>query len=1086
MANILGEPFDDYVKEQVEIRQKSLGKYGNILEKDLLAYNTKAPFLRLASSVDLTNIGSEGNTLENSVLKKLVAAGFNEDEISGDNLSKLCILHGGVSSIEEEDTDDGPKLNFSGLKSGLTKKNPYNGAYGWGGDSERGYVPMPGIKNASVTYYNNGALSKTVIDLVCYSKKQFAIIDVLFMRPGYSLLLEFGHTVYLDNEENLQYMDGFTTPPLLGFLNGNNGNDIIEKINKEKKDRNGNYEAVLGRISKFNWQFQPDGSYSCQIELTGIGSIIESLKTNLSLTSVPTSNIEDTLKILEENQKSSEAAGGNTRGKTVNPKLASNANKSLMHAWLFSLFQDKTIGTKVNGGKKLVGTVDYTLKNFKSTSSKPKSITFKNGLFYTTNAVGNEGQQINPRVYVKYGVLLAWIQSNLLLYDANQVSQIEFDMDFDDLENDKNYILNIPGQISTEPLKALIPYRNFSFTNDAGDPIQYKKTVYSKILDKTKFATNENYLGRIASIVISIDFLSDLLDGMKVDEDGNVKLLDFLEAINDGIIKALGNINKFRFKLSQDGLKIKIIEEIPQRFNSPKTNFTKINAFGVKPGVEGSFVRNVNLTADLSNDFAAMIAIGAQSSGNSIGSNATAFSNYNSGLLDRVYPEKLSNEDSEAKKNSSSNEISHEQQIANLIISTAPTFGNMYKFSKFIDSDIQSYHENMSTALSLALGIYTDGTGKDDPQLPSPFFLPFNLSLTLDGISGPKLYQKFKVSDEILPPSYEEDGVSLQLQSLNHKIGTDGWLTEMETLSVPNNRKLGPVKQPPALKDDVPEFDQGPYEQSTIVTNEGLKEKYEESVVRLRLTRFFGHNKKKEDNGLTAGYLEVLGQDGATVLYTLATSELGWLNNKNKISCIPSGNYLVRSHVRPPAKPGKRKRANDRKCFFVVAQEDNGFTYNQIAGGGWKRDWILIHDAPRAAGWLHGCIAPGFKFNPSSTQTNSNQGTGQNYSSPAIDESIAAMKTLLDTLWVPKETDQDYYFRMEIKNEGGVADGTLPNVWSNVSSIAKNKGLLPNPYNKGDGGKFTAPKDTTTRQNKEQLKQEEAKRKSSTLPLNKA
>ena len=88
--NILSEPFDSWVKEQVEVRQKSLGKFGNIPENDLLAYNTKAPFLRLASSINLTNKGSEGNILDNSVLKKLIAAGFREEEISGDQLSKNC------------------------------------------------------------------------------------------------------------------------------------------------------------------------------------------------------------------------------------------------------------------------------------------------------------------------------------------------------------------------------------------------------------------------------------------------------------------------------------------------------------------------------------------------------------------------------------------------------------------------------------------------------------------------------------------------------------------------------------------------------------------------------------------------------------------------------------------------------------------------------------------------------------------------------------------------------------------------------------------------------------------------------------
>ena len=71
------------------------------------------------------------------------------------------------------------------------------GAYGWGGTTERGLVPMPGITGASVKYENDGALTKTTINIKCYSRTQFALIDALYMRPGYTLLLEFGWSTYL-------------------------------------------------------------------------------------------------------------------------------------------------------------------------------------------------------------------------------------------------------------------------------------------------------------------------------------------------------------------------------------------------------------------------------------------------------------------------------------------------------------------------------------------------------------------------------------------------------------------------------------------------------------------------------------------------------------------------------------------------------------------------------------------------------------------------------------------------------------------------------------------------------------------------
>ena len=137
--------------------------------------------------------------------------------------------------------------------------------------------------------------------------------------------------------------------------------------------------------------------------------------------------------------------------------------------------------------------------------------------------------------------------------------------------------------------------------------------------------------------MVNINYIAETLK-QTTSEEGDIKLLDFLKKLNVGIIDATGGINKFEYKLSDSGLSVKIIEDIPQRFEELPfgEDFTRFNVYGVKPGVEGSFIRNINLTADLSNDFASMISIGAQSNSNQASSNATSFSNYNAGLKDRV------------------------------------------------------------------------------------------------------------------------------------------------------------------------------------------------------------------------------------------------------------------------------------------------------------------------------------------------------------------------------------------------------------------------------------------------------------------
>jgi hypothetical protein len=75
MGNIIGDPFDNFVKKQIEVRQKALGQISNISADNLKYYTTKNSWLRLASSVNLTQ-EEEG---DNSVLDRLVKAGVPKE-----------------------------------------------------------------------------------------------------------------------------------------------------------------------------------------------------------------------------------------------------------------------------------------------------------------------------------------------------------------------------------------------------------------------------------------------------------------------------------------------------------------------------------------------------------------------------------------------------------------------------------------------------------------------------------------------------------------------------------------------------------------------------------------------------------------------------------------------------------------------------------------------------------------------------------------------------------------------------------------------------------------------------------------------
>ena len=774
MGNILGNPFDDWVQTQIDVRQKSLGKYSNIPSKDLQYYTTKTPFIRLASSVNLTNLG------EDSVLQKLLNLGIPESLLSEDKLAKNLILQGGAVNATETNNN----LDFGGLKFGLNNGGLLSGSYGYGGIEERGYVPLPGITNADVTYYNNGALSKTIINIKCFSKSQFQLLDVLYLRPGYTLLLEFGWSQYLNDNGDLQSFDSFTTPPMSDFLNPNkNGANVdqyslYETIKTTRENYHGNYEAIFGKVTNFNWQFNPDGSYDCQVQLTAVGDVIESLKINVASPSPQQSSQESTE---EDNER---AAGDNPP-----PPLIANQNITLINKKLFEIHDSFP---QISEEKETIS--PFTIENFRGEDGF-KSITFENSLLSQVGiALDSNTIFSNPQVYIKYGAFLAYLQSELSLYNTKDNPLFTFDINFDNLNKDENYILTIPGQISADPRVCLIPLTNFNVTDDAGNSIFYPGIeLLNGNLSKTGFNVDgEPYLARVANIMVNINYIAEILDQTPRDDDNNVNLLNFLDLLNKGLIDATGNINGYTLKLDQSGLKVQFQEDIPQRFNERKGNekFAKFNVFGVqKRGIGGSFIRNVNLTSELSNDFAAMISIGAQSNGNQVSGNATSFSNYNKGLIDRIIPEKIASSDLQ----SNIDDISKNNELSNTIYDIRRYFGEVYgidnngpKITKnYLNSDITFLKSYINKALNLASGILcTDG------QLQAPFFLPFNLQLDMDGLSGMKLYEKFRITENILPPSYDEDSIDIIIKGINHSIDTTAWITKLDTLSTPRPKVL--------------------------------------------------------------------------------------------------------------------------------------------------------------------------------------------------------------------------------------------------------------------------------------------------------
>ena len=241
--NIIGTDFTDYVKKQLDDRKKlvSTSKRGN---KELLWLTNRNSWYRVTSFAVIP--GTEDNALK-----------FRKDNI----------LQGGLLRTPNSD-------NGSVLRKGFGTSNSQT-AYIKG---PLGYKPMPGIINLSVgTGGRWQSLLEGSFDYMAYDVDQLDVVNKLYMSLGVHLLIEWGHIPYINSDGVVD--TGKQILPLNVF-DFNNRRDILKAISQKTRNLAGNYGAILGRVSNFDYTANPDGSYSCNTRVMGPGGMVDSLKVN--------------------------------------------------------------------------------------------------------------------------------------------------------------------------------------------------------------------------------------------------------------------------------------------------------------------------------------------------------------------------------------------------------------------------------------------------------------------------------------------------------------------------------------------------------------------------------------------------------------------------------------------------------------------------------------------------------------------------------------------------------------------------------------------------------------------------------------
>jgi hypothetical protein len=266
MVKILGLPFDDYVDKQVTTRQTKLAKTQKRPE-EISVFNSNTAWVRLSSGVKIES--PKALELQNKI-------GIPQTSIEGTSLARNLVLWAGVSSFHTG--SNGVILDpiKGGVGYGL------NNTYGFLSGPEQGLKPPPGITSITCNYKNNGSLKQATVNIKCYTRSQFEALEAVYLRLGYTMVLEWGNALWFDNTGDFKQTRAYSIPDLL-FKNDRNLSpiDITDQILRNRKNTACNYDGMVGKVANYSWTLGNDLSFDIRLDLISVGDIIDSLKMNV-------------------------------------------------------------------------------------------------------------------------------------------------------------------------------------------------------------------------------------------------------------------------------------------------------------------------------------------------------------------------------------------------------------------------------------------------------------------------------------------------------------------------------------------------------------------------------------------------------------------------------------------------------------------------------------------------------------------------------------------------------------------------------------------------------------------------------------
>jgi len=709
-SSIVGGPLDNTVIDQLSMRKEIVSKASGRTDEDVMFLNSTTGWVKMTSSVDV-EVGQDLNgNLDYSNIP-----------------SRNSVLLGGTMAFNRQLGGIFNEVDTAYKKSELL-----------------GYRPMAGITGFQVDAKNNfGTLRIATVDFKVNSVEELDELEQLFLRPGFSVLLEWGHSLFYNNAGVFEKT--VTTFPQ-SFFNKMGSDEIHDQIKRIKEYSSGNYDGMYGIIKNFIWSFNLDGGYDCRVDIVSKGELIESL----SMIIAPST----TSKLKKENSYFSELQTKTTLHTFLN--IVKNADTAKFN---------KTDEDVDNVSK------DSITKNLKTYlpevyESFIKNLSDSGRKFHVMKA------QLDGNITEEYGQWTRYITLSSLLELLNIIFTVKTHdgalVKF--FTGDKNNNVTTPfltfnSHFALDPQIAVLP-------KTTKPERQGPKQPYYKISEQAEIPYGENDL---LNIYINIDYILKTADTIIQSTEEKAKsLYDFVKSLLYGIGDTMGNINDFELHFEEEQSTYYIVDrKVTPGSENLQESF--IDLIGLKSTLE-----NVSFASKLSSSITTMMAISAQATSSNTGNDMLAMQTWQKGLQDRHNPRKVVTSEKTASNKLNSDINFEDQKRLQDFISKLNT-NNPY-FLKYNKEDI----EGLSPTHRLQMVRYLEFETMEQKLNPAGL-IPFELSFTMKGLGGMKIGQAFRVDDAIIPRRYRGN-IAFLITGVSHSVKSNRWVTDIKTQMIVINQ----------------------------------------------------------------------------------------------------------------------------------------------------------------------------------------------------------------------------------------------------------------------------------------------------------